>query len=587
MMTQYPQRPGEPDCRDFLRTGRCKYGDSCKYHHPIGGVKEADPNEPPFPIRPDEPLCQYYLKNGTCKFGQTCKFHHPPHMMGKARSVYNNSAAMSVGSSGLPGAMSNTSQGPPRDISIPGKLGVELPQRPSEPDCIYYLKHARCKYGATCKYHHPVNMHANVSEGGRYISYPHSLYQSSSGRERSVSGGSFAETRESIGALPRNNTSSQGCNIITNSIPQRSRQEQLDTISHSYQYHHQHGPGVSNPEWHRYFKHGTPDGSPKMGSPSFTSSTLASSYDTAVSNIEKLPQASFHAHNVALPRTLSGNSQHSRSSSVEDASLTFENAMILPSHEALKVPNARNYSHVSSQRRDDPYDMNGCFGRPSRSRIPSGRYEERTIFHQERQQEDLSNVKAPMKNVDDGLSMMTSALLTMLDTPANDKADAGTISTHSSNYEDAIATMNDPPFVSKSLPNYVLPNQHSLSNVPSTAEISVSRIIGPSSNGTRVLHDNKNSRNDFYTQYPTASYAHQSQQQTFSSESRYSMNNSVNHFHRNHSFDHLGMGKVNSSQSYGSGDVQYADIVADNQSRQWNPDSDTVGSVPTQFFLSP
>jgi Uncharacterized conserved protein, contains RING and CCCH-type Zn-fingers len=302
-MSHYPQRPGEPDCRDFLRTGRCKYGDSCKYHHPIGGVKETDPNEPPFPIRPDEPICQYYLKNGTCKFGQTCKFHHPPHLMGKSRSVFNNAAGASPSSSGIPVAVSNASQGPPRDISIPGKFGIGLPQRPSEPDCIYFLKHARCKYGATCKYHHPVTSHMTVSEAPRYVSYPHGLYQSSSGRERSISGGSFAEARESIGALPRNNTSSQTCgpmDIMHESISPRSRQEQLDTISHSYKYQHQPVPAVNiNPEWHRYFKHGTPDGSPKMGSPSFTSSTLASSYDTAVSNIEKLPQASFHVQNVS------------------------------------------------------------------------------------------------------------------------------------------------------------------------------------------------------------------------------------------------------------------------------------------------
>jgi len=32
-----------------------------------------------------------------------------------------------------------------------------LPQRPDEPDCIYFLKNGRCKYGATCRYHHPVH----------------------------------------------------------------------------------------------------------------------------------------------------------------------------------------------------------------------------------------------------------------------------------------------------------------------------------------------------------------------------------------------------------------------------------------------
>mmetsp|Transcript_9058 Transcript_9058/g.11688 ORF Transcript_9058/g.11688 Transcript_9058/m.11688 type:complete len:103 (+) Transcript_9058:505-813(+) len=73
--TSLPQRVGEPDCRDYLRTGRCKYGESCKYHHPPnvqsgGGIASINPGEPPFPIRPGEPSCQYFLKHGTCKFGE-------------------------------------------------------------------------------------------------------------------------------------------------------------------------------------------------------------------------------------------------------------------------------------------------------------------------------------------------------------------------------------------------------------------------------------------------------------------------------------------------------------------------------------
>lgn len=32
-----------------------------------------------FPERPGELECQYYLKTGDCKFGTSCKFHHPRH----------------------------------------------------------------------------------------------------------------------------------------------------------------------------------------------------------------------------------------------------------------------------------------------------------------------------------------------------------------------------------------------------------------------------------------------------------------------------------------------------------------------------
>lgn len=32
--TGYPDRPGEPDCVYYLRTGMCGYGDNCRYNHP-------------------------------------------------------------------------------------------------------------------------------------------------------------------------------------------------------------------------------------------------------------------------------------------------------------------------------------------------------------------------------------------------------------------------------------------------------------------------------------------------------------------------------------------------------------------------
>ncbi|KAD4585119.1 hypothetical protein E3N88_22720 [Mikania micrantha] len=36
-----------------------------------------------YPERPGQPECQYYLKTGTCKFGATCRFHHPREMAGR------------------------------------------------------------------------------------------------------------------------------------------------------------------------------------------------------------------------------------------------------------------------------------------------------------------------------------------------------------------------------------------------------------------------------------------------------------------------------------------------------------------------
>ncbi|VVB14751.1 unnamed protein product [Arabis nemorensis] len=37
----------------------------------------ALPRENVFPERPGQPECEFYMKTGDCKFGAVCKFHHP------------------------------------------------------------------------------------------------------------------------------------------------------------------------------------------------------------------------------------------------------------------------------------------------------------------------------------------------------------------------------------------------------------------------------------------------------------------------------------------------------------------------------
>ncbi|GBG60398.1 hypothetical protein CBR_g5575 [Chara braunii] len=91
----FPERPGQLECRYYVRTGACKYGMSCRYHHPKdrkaaamasgSGSSGAGPgtaarcalNPMGFPLRPGQPPCTFYVRNGDCKFGQTCKFDHP------------------------------------------------------------------------------------------------------------------------------------------------------------------------------------------------------------------------------------------------------------------------------------------------------------------------------------------------------------------------------------------------------------------------------------------------------------------------------------------------------------------------------
>ncbi|KAK1403167.1 hypothetical protein POM88_002772 [Heracleum sosnowskyi] len=76
---ELPQRVGQPDCGYFLKTGTCKYGASCKYHHPLDrhGVGPLVLNTLGLPMRQDENPCPHYMRTGACKFGIGCKFHHP------------------------------------------------------------------------------------------------------------------------------------------------------------------------------------------------------------------------------------------------------------------------------------------------------------------------------------------------------------------------------------------------------------------------------------------------------------------------------------------------------------------------------
>ncbi|XP_044482327.1 zinc finger CCCH domain-containing protein ZFN-like isoform X2 [Mangifera indica] len=137
----YPERPGEPDCSYYIRTGLCRFGATCRFNHPpnrkLAIATARIKGE--FPERLGQPECQYYLKTGTCKFGATCKFHHPRDKAGIAGRVSLN------------------------------VLGYPL--RPNEAECAYYLKTGRCKFGGTCKFHHPQPTNMMVSLGGSPV-YP-------------------------------------------------------------------------------------------------------------------------------------------------------------------------------------------------------------------------------------------------------------------------------------------------------------------------------------------------------------------------------------------------------------------------------
>ncbi|KAK6164757.1 hypothetical protein DH2020_001621 [Rehmannia glutinosa] len=74
---KFPERPGQPDCKYYMRTGDCKYGSSCRYNHPPEWVvSKSNCALSPLGL-PLRPACSFYLQKGHCKFGRTCKFDHP------------------------------------------------------------------------------------------------------------------------------------------------------------------------------------------------------------------------------------------------------------------------------------------------------------------------------------------------------------------------------------------------------------------------------------------------------------------------------------------------------------------------------
>lgn len=77
---KFPERPGQPDCQYYLKTGECKFGSSCRYHHPperAAIVSACSLTPLGLPLRPGEQTCAFYMRNGFCRFGPTCKFDHP------------------------------------------------------------------------------------------------------------------------------------------------------------------------------------------------------------------------------------------------------------------------------------------------------------------------------------------------------------------------------------------------------------------------------------------------------------------------------------------------------------------------------
>jgi len=117
---RFPQRPGEPECSFFLKTGDCKYGPGCKFHHPLAKAAiENDQN------KKDRAPCQFYAKQGSCAYGAMCRFRHA-----SAKTLEKEGVSVA-------------------------DLMTSFPRNPDEKICSFYQRTGKCAYGMGCKYDHP------------------------------------------------------------------------------------------------------------------------------------------------------------------------------------------------------------------------------------------------------------------------------------------------------------------------------------------------------------------------------------------------------------------------------------------------
>lgn len=481
-MTQYPQRSDEPDCRDYLRTGRCKYGESCKYHHPIGGAKTpSDPREPPFPIRPNEPPCQYYLKHGTCKFGQTCKFHHPPHILttgGNGTAVYMNLGnvnllAQTCAPCGQKITLVNDDMIGSQDFHQSRSFVQLLPQRPGEADCIYFLRNGRCKYGATCKYHHPTdsfNSESNMNNSQQQLNFQGNLERSLDEISRSQSGHLF-----------NHNSRKSDAPVATHVLYSSEGSIAVVPVSQTSAFHHLEGSALPN-ECAQKKTHQT------MGEKyreSDHSSRHSSSFmfEKGSTPREFIP-SSFHQQKHYRRDQLPTQDGHSRSNgdetlwrnqyhtSKDHSSRSSRRSGDTPRFVPLATKNDRPISSNSLDKMDSqymPYNMTESSQQDTLSTSPnelglqwSSVSTSSSCLSNENLWGDVPSQVSDNElvlgsrtlkdgsrrgNFDDGLSKMTSALLTMLDLPEenNEEKETPLQEETSSFYSDGSSSQGTPP----------------------------------------------------------------------------------------------------------------------------------------------
>ncbi|KAH0466566.1 hypothetical protein IEQ34_003804 [Dendrobium chrysotoxum] len=130
---EYPQRPGEPECQYFMKTGYCKFKSACRYHHPKSNVSFLG-------------LPQSSVSNNYQQLRETPL---PSENISKEQTAF-----LGPSSSYVPDLFT-PNQGLKPNAQWNGSQYDAYPQRPSKPECQYFMKTGYCKFKAACRYHHP------------------------------------------------------------------------------------------------------------------------------------------------------------------------------------------------------------------------------------------------------------------------------------------------------------------------------------------------------------------------------------------------------------------------------------------------
>ncbi|KAL8515597.1 hypothetical protein ACS0TY_014332 [Phlomoides rotata] len=200
---------GEKECSYYAKTAQCKFGVTCKFHHPQpAGIQvpvptpgagsltasAAVPTAAVYPTGPSPSIQssqQYGMIQGNWSVARPTMFPGtyvpgsygpmllPPGVVPvpgwtpyPAPASPVASASTQVGGAPVYGitqlSPSATAYTGPY-LSITSSAGPSsssqkehaFPQRPGHPECQHYLRTGDCKFGATCKYHHPIELSAS------------------------------------------------------------------------------------------------------------------------------------------------------------------------------------------------------------------------------------------------------------------------------------------------------------------------------------------------------------------------------------------------------------------------------------------